>query len=122
MRRANGGVACDDSDVYGGWIFLAGLKPGKNGPWRIAVGSEDERCDALRDLGFGEGIGVESFGGVVVNVDEAGSEHKALGVENFVGFGGLEVTDFGDARAGDAEVGLAERSAGAVGELGVDDD
>src|SRR5262249_36653942 len=92
-----------------------------DGPGRITVGTDNERRDALSDLRFGEGIGVEATCGVIVNVDEAGGEDKAFGVQNLFGFGGFEVADSGDVRTSDAEVRFAERNAGTVGDLGIDD-
>jgi hypothetical protein len=76
----------------------------------------------LRYLGLGDGIGLKSLGGVIVNVNETGSENEAFGVDDLIGFGGFEIANFGNAGTGYAEIGFAERSAGSVGELGVDDD
>src|SRR5262249_15441145 len=96
--------------------------PRLDGPRRITVGPDDKRSDALCDLGFGEGIGVEASRRVIVNVNEAGRENEAFGVQDLFGFGGFEVADSRDVRTSDAEVRFAERSAGTIGDLGINDD
>ena len=58
-----------------------------------------------------------------MDVDEAGGENEAFGVDNL--FAGLRLEirgDGDDAVAGDADVGFAEGGAGAVGDFGVDDE
>ena len=95
----------------------------RDGPRGIAVGAEDDGGDALRDLRFGERIGFEAVGGVIVDVDEAGGEDETFGVDDL--FAGLRFEicgDGGDAVARDADVGFAKRGAGAVGDFGVDDE
>jgi hypothetical protein len=59
---------------------------------------------------------------MIVDVDEAGSEDQALGVDNFFIGKGLEIGgDGGDAIAGDTDIEFAEWGASAIGNLGVDD-
>src|SRR6266404_613486 len=70
---AYGGVSGEDGDVERGGIFAAVLDPIFYWPGRIAIGTLYGGGDALRDLRFGEGIGVETFDGVIVDVNEAGS-------------------------------------------------
>ena len=59
---------------------------------------------------------------MVVDVDEARREHQALGVDHVVGRGGLEVADRSDPVVSDANICFAQRRAGAVCDLCVDDD
>ena len=105
-----------------GGLARRAARYGRDGPRRIAVGAEDDGGDALRDLRFGERIGFEAVGGVIVDIDEAGGEDEAFGVDDsFVGLR-LEIGGDGDdAVAGDADVEFAERGAGAVGDFGMED-
>jgi len=57
---------------------------------------------------------------VIVDVNEAGSENQAVGVEDTFAGSSREFADRDDAVATDAESAFAEWSAGAVGELGVE--
>lgn len=60
---------------------------------------------------------------MIVNVDEAGGEDESFCVDDLVAGLGLEICADGyDAIAGDANVRLAERGTGAVGDLGVEDE
>jgi hypothetical protein len=94
-----------------------------DGPWRIAVGAEDDSSDALRDLRFGERIGFEAVGGVIVDVDEAGGEDETFCVNDLVAGLRLEIGGDGDdAVTGDADIEFAERGAGTIGDLGVNDE
>jgi hypothetical protein len=116
-------VAGHHGDVERWRIGAAGGQIGCDGPGRIAVGAEDDGGDALGDLGFGERIGFEAVGGVIVDVDEAGSEDEVFCVDDF--FAGLRLEiggDCGDAVAGDADVEFAEGGACAVGDFGVKDE
>jgi hypothetical protein len=116
-------VAGHHRDVERGGIGAAGSEIRGDGPRRIAVGAEDDGGDALRYLRFGERIGFEAVGGVIVDVDEAGCEDEAFGVDDLVAGLGLEIwSDGDDVVAGDADDEFAEWCAGAVGELGVDDE
>ena len=64
----------------------------------------------------------ETFLGVVVDVDESGREHQALGVDHCLAPCGLEIADCGDPVIGDPNIRLAQRRPGAVRHLRVDDD
>src|SRR5579871_4700193 len=120
---ADSGVAGHHRNVERGRIGAPRGEIRRDGPWRITVGAEDDGGDALRDLRFGERIGFEAVGGVIVNIDEAGREDEAFGVDDLVAGLGLEICGDGDdAVAGDAQVGFSERRAGAVGDFGVDDE
>jgi hypothetical protein len=116
-------VAGHQGEVERGRIGAARGEIRRDGPRGIAIGSEDDGGDALRDLRFGERIGFEAVGGVIVDVDEAGGEDEAFGVDDLVAGLRLEIGGDGDdAVAGDADVEFAERGAGAVGDLGVEDE
>jgi hypothetical protein len=65
-------VAGHHRDVERGRIGAACGEIRRDGPRGIAVGAEDNGGDALRDLRFGERVGFEAVGGVIVDVDEAG--------------------------------------------------
>jgi hypothetical protein len=116
-------VAGHHRDVERRRIGAACCEIGRDGPRRIAVGAENDRGNALRDLRFGERIGFEAVGGVIVDVDEAGGDDEAFGVDDFFIGQGFEMGGDGcDAVAGNANVRFAERRTGAVGDFGVDDE
>ncbi len=115
-------MADENREIEGGGVLTPRVKPGSDGPGGIAVGAENYGGDTLCDLSFGERIFVEAFGGVVVNVDEAGSEDEALCVDDGLAFLWLEVADGDDAVTGYADIDFAKRSASAVSDLGIDDD
>ncbi len=120
---ADGGVAGHHRDVERGRIGAARGEIGRDGPRGIAVGAEDDGGYALRDLRFGERIGFEAVGGVIVDVDEAGGEDEAFGVDDsFIGLRFEVGGDGEDAVAGDADAEFAEWGASAVGDLGVEDE
>jgi hypothetical protein len=74
-------------------------------------------------LRLGERIGFDAVGGVIVDVDETWGENEAFGVDDLVAGLGLEIRGDGDdVVAGDAYVEFAERGAGAIGDLGVEDE
>ena len=102
--------------------LLHGANPIDDGPGGIAVGADDEGSDALSDLRFRQRIREDALFGMVVNVDEAGSEDKTLGVDDGFSFFGIEFTDADDVIVSDADIGFAQRSARAIGELSVDDE
>src|SRR5260370_201232 len=77
--------------------------------------------NALSDVCLGQGGGIESFDGVIVEVDEAWSKHEPESVEDLLAGSLRKLSDAGDAIVADAQGAFAERGAGAVGELGVDD-
>jgi len=81
----------------------------------------DRGGDALSDLRFGEGIGEQAVGGVIVNVDEAGSEDQPFSVHDEFALFRLQIANFGDVIESDADIAFAQGCAGAVGELRVDD-
>jgi hypothetical protein len=58
---------------------------------------------------------------VVVDVDEAGREDQVFGVNGPLAWFGFEISDFDDAVACDANIGFAQRLAGTVCDLGVQD-
>jgi hypothetical protein len=75
----------------------------------------------LRDLRFGERVGFEAVGGVIVDVDEAWGEDQPFGVDDLVAGLRLEICGDGDdAVAGDADAEFSKGSAGAVGDLRVE--
>jgi hypothetical protein len=116
-------VAGHHRDVEGRRIGAARGEIGCDGPWGIAIGAENDSGDALRDLRFSERIGFKAVGGVIVDVDEAGGEDEAFGVDDFFIGLRLEVgSDGSDAVADDADIEFAQRGAGAVGDLGVKDE
>jgi hypothetical protein len=119
---ANGGVAGKNRDVESGMKLLDIADPGDERPGRVAVGPLDGGGDALGDLRFGERIGEQPIGGVIVNVNEAGSEDQTVRVDHGFVFLRLQVANFDDVIENDADIHFAERSAGAVGELRMDDD
>jgi hypothetical protein len=84
--------------------------------------AEQHRGDALRDLRRREWIAVQTVLRVVVNVDEAGREHQALGVDDCVTPSRLESADRSDPVFGDPNVRATQRRAGAIRYLRVDDD
>jgi hypothetical protein len=58
-----------------------------------------------------------------MDVDEAGGDDEAFGVDDLFAGLRLEVgSDGGDAVAANADVEFVERGAGAVGDLGVEDE
>jgi hypothetical protein len=60
---------------------------------------------------------------VIVDVDEARGEDEALGVDDLVAGLRFEICcDGDDVVTGDANVGFANWGAGAIGDLGVDDE
>jgi hypothetical protein len=59
---------------------------------------------------------------VVVNIDETGSEDKAVGVDGRLVFFGLEFADADDVAENDADVGSVNRGACTVGDACVDDE
>ena len=59
---------------------------------------------------------------MIVNVDEARSEDQAVRVEHTFAGSGREFADSNDAIASDTESAFVEWNAGAVGELGVEDE
>ena len=77
----------------------------------------------MGDLRFGERVGFEAVGGVIVDVDEAGGEDEASSFNySFIGFRFEIRGDSGDAVFQDADIELAKRGAGAVGNLAVADE
>lgn len=118
---ANGGVSSEDGNVRRGMKLFDGAYPSDDRPGRFAIRADDEGRDALSDLRFGQRIGEDAFGGMIVNIDEARGEDEAFGVDDgFTLFRG-EVADFFNVIEVDADISLAQGRAGAVGELGVDD-
>src|ERR1700730_13048105 len=59
---------------------------------------------------------------MVMNVDEARREHQAFGVDNLFILRGLEIPHLRDAVARDAHATFAQRFAGTVCDLRMDDD
>src|SRR6516165_5560650 len=66
-------------------------------------------------LRFREGILHETVLGVVVNIDEAGGEDEAAGVDGRLVFFRLQFPDADDVARSDAHVRFVERRAGAIG-------
>jgi hypothetical protein len=116
-------VAGHHRDIERRWIGAARGEIWRDGPGRIAVGAEDDRGDALRDLRFREWIGFEAVGGVIVDVDKSGGDDEAFGLnDSFIELR-LEIRcDRGDAVSQDADVDFAKRGAGTVGYLSVADE
>jgi len=73
-------------------------------------------------LRFREGILHETVLGVVVNIDEAGGEDEAVGVDGRLVFFGLQFPDADDVARSDAHVRFVERRAGAIGNARVGDE
>jgi len=67
-------VASHHRDVECGRVCAASGEIWRERPWRVAIGSENDGGDALGDLRFGERIGFEAVGGMIVDIDEAGGE------------------------------------------------
>jgi len=66
----------------------------------------------LRDLRLGQRVAFDAVRGMVVNVDETGRKHEALGVDDLFVFCWLEIADFRDAIGGDTKIALAQWLAG----------
>ena len=99
---ANRGVSCEDRKIERGGMLLARFDPIFDRPGRFAIRALDGGGNALGNLCFGKGVGVESFERMVVNVDEAGSEYQAACVNHAFARSGRKFSDRHDAIAADA--------------------
>src|SRR6516162_3310811 len=118
---SHGGVAGEGADVQSGVCLLDGAKPTDDGPRGVAIGANNDRGDALGNLGFSEGVLQEAVFGVIVNIDEAGGQDKTVGIDGRLIFFGLQFTDADDVAESNADVRVVERRAGAIGHARVDD-
>ena len=84
--------------------------------------AEDHRGDALPDEALRVAIAEQRVVRVVVNVDEAGRDDEARGVDGPLRRFASELTDGGDSVAGEGKVGDVAGVARAVGEAAVTDE
>ena len=103
-EAAHGLVADHRHHVDRGRRLLALREVLGDRPGRVAVGPEDERRDALRDLRLGERIGLQAVRRVVVHVDEARREDEPLAPDDPFALLRRELADLGDPVAFDADV------------------
>ena len=102
-------MADEHGDVHGRW---RGAPPGEivaNRERRAAVLADDERRDALRDLGKRIGLDIKTVGRMIVRVDHAGREHQAGGIDDAVLRPRRDRADFDDGVAGEADVDAPRR-------------
>ena len=85
-----------------------------DGQGRAAVGAFHDGRDALVDVVFGVGIEENAAPGVGVDVDKAGGDDHAVGVETAGGGGFREIAEGGDGVAFDADVAVKPGVARAV--------
>src|ERR1041385_4698681 len=86
-------------------------------PGRIAVRALHGGSDSLRDLRFGERVGIEPLDGAIVNADKAGSKNQAASVNRSFAGCGHELADADDVTAVNAERAFAEWPTRTVSEL-----
>ena len=120
-QPAHGRVADERRDVDGGRRAPPLGQVVADRPRRVAVRPDDDRGDALRDLGLGRRIGGQPRGRMIVDVDEAGRDDEAVAVDHGVPGLRLDVADGDDAIVDEADVGAPQRRAAPVREIGADD-
>ena len=119
---ADAGMTDDDGQIQGGRIATARIEPRTDRVRRITVETEHDAGDSLSDLRLRERLLLQRLVRVVVHVDEAGRQHQAARIDDRVVRLRLECADPLDAIADDADIRGAQRGAGTVRDLRVDDD
>ena len=119
---ANRRMADRDGEIHRNRLAATLFEPRTDGPGRVAIGAEQHRRNPLRDLRRRQRITIQAFGGMIMDVDEAGCEHQPLGVDHFIARRGLEVADRTDPVVCNPYAFPAQRRSGAVRHLCVDND
>ena len=96
---------------------LAGVGPRAHGRGAEAALADDLGRHALADLAVGAAVHQQGEIGVGVDVDEAGRDHQAAGIQALRGRGALQIADGHDAVTHDAQVAGKGVAAAAVDDV-----